>query len=319
MHPLPRECQVKSGMRGFCRARENREGKYYTLTYGNPCSLHIDPIEKKPFFHLLPGTTALSLAVAGCNFTCKHCQNWEISQASPEDTENLVLNPKDVVDLAKKYQCPSIAYTYTEPVIFYEYMLAIAKLAKKEGILNVMHSNGYINSAPLEELCQHIDAVNIDLKGFTDEFYTTITSGTLGPVLETLKTIKKKNVHLEITNLVIPTKNDNLDDIKKMCDWIATNIGKDTPLHISRFYPMYKLNNLSPTPTETLKHAYKIARQAGLEYIYIGNLPGLAEENTFCPNCKQLLIERIGYTVKTNNLKDGKCKYCSKKIPGRWA
>ncbi len=315
----PRECIVKPGMRGFCRVRENRDGKYFTLTFGNPCSVHIDPIEKKPFFHLLPGTTAFSLATAGCNFTCKHCQNWEISQKSPEETENMILSPQAIIDLTKKYRCPSIAYTYTEPVIFYEYMLAIAKRAKKEGILNVMHSNGYINQKPLEELCPYLDGADIDLKAFTDEFYTSITSGTLGPVLETLKTLKKKGVHLEITNLIIPTKNDNITEIKKMCEWIATNLGKDVPLHLSRFYPMYRLNNLSPTPTETLKRAYEIAKNVGLEYVYIGNLPGLPEENTYCPACKKLLIERIGYTVKVINLKDGRCKFCGHPIPGLWA
>ncbi len=315
----PRECTVKPGMRGFCRVRENREGKYYTLTYGNPCSVHIDPIEKKPFFHLLPGTTVLSLATAGCNLTCKHCQNWEISQASPEDTDNIVLSSKDIITLAKRYKSPSIAYTYTEPVIFYEYMLETSKLAKKEGILNVLHSNGYINQKPLEELCLYLDGANIDLKGFTNEFYTSITSGTLNPVLETLKTLKKNKVHLEITNLIIPTKNDNIDDIKKMAEWIVKELGKDTPLHVSRFYPMYKLTNLSPTPAETLKKAHQTARAAGLDYVYIGNLPGASEEHTYCPSCKKLIIERVGYTVKTINVKNGKCPFCNKKIPGRWA
>lgn len=315
----PRECVVKPGMKGFCRARENREGKYYTIAYGNPCAVHIDPIEKKPFFHFLPGTTALSIAVAGCNFTCKNCQNWDISQAEPEDTQNADLGPEDVVASARKYRSPTIAYTYTEPVIFFEYMLATCKSARKQGIKNVMHSNGYINQKPLEELCQYLDAADIDLKGFTNEFYTSMTSGTLAPVLATLETLKKNRVHLEITNLIIPTKNDNPDDMRMMYEWIVKELGPDVPLHISRFYPMYKLNNLIPTPAETLKQAYDIARGAGLHYVYIGNLPGQPEENTYCPKCKKAVIERVGYTIKANNLKGNNCKFCGFKIAGVWA
>jgi len=315
----PRGCVVTKGNRGFCRVRENRNGEYYTLVHSNPCSVHIDPIEKKPLFHFLPGTAALSLATAGCNFTCKNCQNWDISQARPEDTNNFDAPPEEIVDLAITYKTPTIAYTYTEPSVFYEYMLEIAKIARKRGVLNIYHSNGYMNKEPLLELSPYLDAANIDLKGFSNEFYQDITGGTLEPVLETLKTLKKQGVWLEITNLVIPTKNDDEKMIKELCNWINGELGKETPLHFSRFYPQYKLQNLPPTPVETLKKAAAIARQIGLEYVYIGNVPHIAEENTYCPKCGKIVIERKGYEIKAINLKNSKCKFCKKEIPGRWS
>ncbi|MEO0206646.1 MAG: AmmeMemoRadiSam system radical SAM enzyme [candidate division WOR-3 bacterium] len=314
----PRECVVSKGNKGFCRARKNVDGYYYTLVHSNPCALHIDPIEKKPLFHFLPGTTALSLATAGCNFVCKNCQNWEISQSSPEQTENREISPVEMVKLALEYRTPTIAYTYTEPSIFYEYMLDIAKLARESGVLNIYHSNGYLNQEPLKELIKYLDGANIDLKGFTEDFYSDITSGTLKPVLETLKTLKKNGVWLEITNLVIPTRNDDKETIKKMCEWIRDELGKDVPVHFSRFYPQYKLVNLPPTPLETLQKAAQIAKETGLLYVYIGNVPGIKEESTYCPECKKLLIERKGYDVRQINIVDGKCKFCNEQIPGRW-
>jgi pyruvate formate lyase activating enzyme len=221
----PRECLVAAGQRGFCGVRENRNGKYYSLVYGNPCAVHVDPIEKKPFYHLLPTSTSFSIATAGCNIHCKFCQNWEISQTTPDETYNLELPPEKVVALAKKAGSRSIAYTYVEPTIFFEYMIDTAKLAKKEGILNVYHSNGFINPGPLKELCQVLGAANIDLKGFTEEYYSSMTQGYLAPVLQTLKTLKHEGVHLEITNLVIPTKNDDGDTVKEMCSWIKSELG----------------------------------------------------------------------------------------------
>jgi pyruvate formate lyase activating enzyme len=314
----PKRCRVSKGKRGACRVRENRDGKYYSLVYGNPCAVHPDPIEKKPFFHVLPATTSFSLATVGCNFQCKFCQNWEISQASPEDVYSYDVSPEMIVKMAKEVGAHSIAYTYVEPTIFYEYMIDICHLVKKVGLLNVCHSNGFINPEPLKNLCKVMDAANIDLKGFTEAFYRDLCSGELAPVLETLKTLKKEKVHLEITNLVIPTQNDDLSGLKEMCLWVKKELGADTPIHFSRFYPLYKLRSLPPTPVSTLEKARNTALSSGLEYVYIGNIPGHEGEHTFCPKCKKLLIQRIGYMVGENHLKGGKCNYCGKPIPGIW-
>ena len=315
----PHRCRVSRGKRGLCRVRENRDGKYYSLVYGNPCAMHPDPIEKKPFFHVLPGTISFSIATAGCNFQCKFCQNWEISQASPEDIFNHDVPPEEVVKKAKEIRSHSIAYTYVEPTVFYEYMLDVGQLAKKAGLLNVTHSNGFINPVPLRNLCKVLDAANIDLKGFTETFYRELCGGELNPVLETLKILKEEKVHLEITNLMIPTKNDEMSMVREMCLWIKKELGADTPVHFSRFYPLYKLRTLPPTPVSTLEKARAMALSTGLEYVYIGNIPGHEAENTFCPSCKRMIIQRTGYMVGEINLKAGKCKYCGKPIPGIWA
>ena len=314
----PRECIVSGGGRGFCGVRENRDGKYYSLVYGNPCAVHVDPVEKKPFYHLLPASTSFSIATAGCNFHCKFCQNWEISQVAPDETYNFEMPPDQVVELAKKAGSRSLAYTYVEPTIFFEYMLDTARLAKKEGILNVYHSNGFINPGPLKDLCKVLAAANVDLKGFTEEYYSSMSQGRLSPVLRTLKTLKSEGVHLEITNLVIPTQNDNPETVQKMCTWIKNELGADTPIHFSRFYPLYKLRNLPPTPVTTLERNRKIAMDTGLEYAYIGNVPGHEGERTYCPQCKKLLIFRQGYTIGEINLNKGKCKFCGKPISGIW-
>ncbi|HUL37322.1 MAG TPA: AmmeMemoRadiSam system radical SAM enzyme [Thermodesulfobacteriota bacterium] len=315
----PHRCRVSKGKRGLCRVRENRDGKYYSLVYGNPCAVHLDPIEKKPFFHVLPGTTSFSLATAGCNFQCKFCQNWEISQASPEDVYSYDVPPELIISKAKEIGARSVAHTYVEPSIFYEYMLDIGHLTRKEGLLNVTHSNGFINPVPLKNLCKVLDAANIDLKGFTENFYRELCGGELNPVLETLKKLKQEKVHLEITNLMIPTKNDEMSVLREMCLWIKKDLGADTPIHFSRFYPLYKLKTLPPTPVSTLEKAREVASSAGLEYVYIGNIPGHAGENTFCPKCKKMVIQRTGYMVGEVNLKAGKCRYCGKPIPGIWA
>jgi len=314
----PKRCRVSKGKRGACRVRENRDGKYYSLVYGNPCAVHLDPIEKKPFFHVLPSTTSFSLATVGCNFQCKFCQNWEISQASPEDVYSYDVPPEMIVKNAKDVGAHSVAYTYVEPTIFYEYMIDICELVKKAGLLNVCHSNGFINPEPLKNLCKVMDAANIDLKGFTETFYRDVCSGELTPVLETLKILKKEKVHLEITNLVIPTQNDDLSRLKEMCLWIKKELGADTPIHFSRFYPLYRLRSLPPTPVSTLESARDAALSSGLEYVYIGNIPGHEGEHTFCPKCKKILIQRIGYMVGENHVKGGKCRYCGKPIPGIW-
>jgi pyruvate formate lyase activating enzyme len=314
----PRSCVVGNGDRGFCRVRENRDGEYYTLVHSNPCAVHIDPIEKKPLFHFHPGTAALSLATAGCNFTCKNCQNYDISQARPDDTVNLRVSPEEIVALAQRYEAPTIAYTYTEPTVFYEYMLETATIAHRKGVLNIYHSNGYISQEALAELTRYLDGANVDLKGFSDSFYREITGGTLKPVLESLKTLKENNVWVEITNLVIPTKNDSDDMIKELCQWIQDELGRETPVHFSRFYPQYKLQNLPPTPIETLKKAAELAHACGLEYVYIGNVPGTAEENTKCPRCGKTIVGRTGYHVDSYEIDDGRCMFCGAKIAGRW-
>jgi pyruvate formate lyase activating enzyme len=314
----PRLCHVDKGKRGYCRVRENVEGQYYSLVYGNPCAVNVDPIEKKPFFHVLPSSLSFSIATAGCNLNCKFCQNWEISQARPDDTLNYNLPPKKVVDAAKRYQCYSIASTYVEPTIFIEYMLAIGQLAREQRILKVIHSNGYINTTPLQDLCKVLDAACIDLKGFTDDYYRDLTEGSLGQVLATLKQLKDSKVHTEVVNLLVPGKNDAMEQIRAMCRWIRTELGPEVPLHFTRFQPLYKLKSLQPTPVATLEQAWKTALDEGLHYVYLGNVPGHEAEHTNCPNCKTRLIERIGYKVRTLQLQDGKCGRCGQTIPGIW-
>jgi pyruvate formate lyase activating enzyme len=314
----PRGCEVLEGNRGTCGVRENRGGKYFTLVYGNPCAVHMDPVEKKPFFHVLPGTAAFSIATAGCNMRCKFCQNWEISQVRPEDTANFDLPPAQVMAEAQKRNAASIAHTYVEPVIFYEYMLAVGQLAKKAGILNTCHSNGFINPEPLAKLADVLDAACIDLKAFNNNFYQTVVDGQLKPVLNTLKDLRQRGVHVEIVNLVIPTHNDRPGEITAMCRWIHDNLGPLTPLHFSRFYPMNKMLDLNPTPVSTLEKARDLALQAGLKYVYIGNVPGLGAENTFCHSCGKMIIARQGYQLEQMFMKDGACGYCGAQIPGVW-
>ncbi|MEA3369117.1 MAG: AmmeMemoRadiSam system radical SAM enzyme [Candidatus Ratteibacteria bacterium] len=315
----PRRCRIPEGERGFCRVRLNKGGKLFTITYGCPCAVHIDPVEKKPLFHVLPGSAVFSIASAGCNLKCKFCQNWTISQTTPEYTYNYNLPPEEVVAAAKRKRCLSIAYTYTEPTSFYEYMLDTAKAARKQGVFNLFHSCGYINPEPLRKISQYLDAGNVDLKGFSGDFYQKACSAELQPVLETLKILKEEGVWIEITNLVIPTLNDESGLIKEMCLWIRDNLGEDVPLHFSRFHPDYKMRNLPPTPLKTLEHAHRTAKEAGLKYVYIGNVPGHPAENTYCPKCGKILIERRGYTVLQNNIKEGCCKFCREPIAGIWS
>ncbi len=315
----PRGCTLSEGQRSFCRVREPHKGKLYTHAYGKVCSAHIDPIEKKPLFHFLPATPVFSIATAGCNFRCKYCQNWQISQFPPEEVENMDLPPQDVVSKARSSNCPTIAYTYTEPSIFYEYMLDTAKLAKSAGIRNMYHSNGSLNPKAVEELSLYLDAADIDLKGFTKEFYTEVCAGYLETTLNTLKILKKNNVWLEITNLIVPTLNDDMVKIKEMSLWIHDNLGPDVPVHFSRFQPQYKLNSLYPTPVETLVRARETAMAAGLRYVYLGNVPGDLAENTYCHNCKKAIIRRSGYIVLENDINKGKCGFCGTDIPGIWS
>lgn len=314
----PRRCILSEGEKGFCRARKNIKGKLYALTYGQPVALHVDPIEKKPLAHVYPGTKSFSIATAGCNLRCKFCQNWEISQLDPETVAKRFVPPQEIISLAKSTGSKTIAFTYTEPTIFYEYMLDIAKSAKEENISLVMHSAGYINEEPLRQIAKYLKAANIDLKGFSDKYYASFCQGSLNEVLNTLKILKEEGVWLEITTLLIPGGNDSDEEIRKMCEWIVKNLGKDTPVHFSRFFPMYKLINLSPTPLSTLVKAKKIAEESGLNFIYIGNVPEHLGEDTNCPHCHKLLIKRIGYRIIENNIKEGRCLFCKEPIPGIW-
>ena len=314
----PHGCEVEPGERGLCEVRENIDGQYYSLVYGNPCAVHIDPIEKKPLYHVLPATRAFSLATAGCNFDCKFCQNWEISQARPDDTYNYRLPPDEVISSALQYKSMVIASTYVEPVIFIEYMLEIGRLAKSQPLLKVMHSNGFINEKPLEDLCDVLDAACIDLKGFTEDYYQSMTQGGLEPVLNTLKILKTRKVHTEIVNLMVPGKNDDIKQVRAMCQWIFKELGPDIPLHFLRFYPRYKLKSIPPTPVSTLEKAREVAIEQGLHFVYIANIPEHPGGHTYCPNCKKMLIRRIGYRVKVLALNDGRCKYCGRAIFGIW-
>ncbi|MBI5218303.1 MAG: AmmeMemoRadiSam system radical SAM enzyme [Bacteroidia bacterium] len=314
----PNGCLLKPGNSGACRTRINKDGKLYTIAYGNPCTTNIDPIEKKPLFHFKPSTKAYSIATAGCNLACLNCQNWDISQKSPKEVRTYDQMPAKVVEETLKNKCDSIAYTYTEPISFYEYMFDTAKLAHDKGIKNVFISNGYINEKPLRSLAKYLDAANINLKSFKEEIYNTLNSGSLQPILDTLLTLKEEKVWLEITNLVIPSWTDDMDMIKKMCEWLVKNNLHEYPLHFSKFVPLYKLTHLPVTPVSTLEKARKIAMDAGIKYIYIGNVPGHEAENTFCPKCKKMIIERKGFYILNNHIKDNKCEYCSEKISGVW-
>jgi len=315
----PNECIIKEGEAGVCHNRVNSGGKIYSIAYGNPCSVNIDPVEKKPLNHFLPGSKAFSIATAGCNLACMNCQNWTISQASPKDTRNYDLMPDQVIAQTIANNCKSIAYTYSEPISFYEYTLDSAKLARQEGIKNILVTAGYINEEPLRNFCKYIDAANVDLKSFSNEIYIKLSAGALQPVLNTLKIMAELGVWLEITNLIVPGWTDNTEMIKRMCNWLAENGLSNYPLHFSRFHPDYKLTQLSSTPIGILSQARDIALAAGIKYVYIGNVPGLDAQNTYCPKCRELVIERKGYSILQKNIVKGACEKCGEKIHGVWA
>ncbi|MBU1030191.1 MAG: AmmeMemoRadiSam system radical SAM enzyme [Nanoarchaeota archaeon] len=311
----PKKCVIKTDKTGFCRVRKNKDGKLYTLVYNKPATITIDPIEKKPLFHFFPQSKTMSIGTIGCNLYCKHCQNWQLSQGDiPKNIREIT--PEEIIKLTKENNCQIIAYTYNEPTIFYEYMIEIAKLAKKEGIKNIIVTNGYINEKPLKELCKYIDAANVDLKGFSEEFYKKQTTASLKPVLNTLTILKQQKVWTEITNLIIPTLNDKTEVIKAMCEWIRKNLGNETPLHFTAFHPDFKTANLLPTTPETLIKAMNIAKEEELKYVYIGNVYSEKHENTYCPNCEAVIIKRRGFLVLENNMFKNKCEFCSYKIQG---
>ena len=314
----PNRCVLAPGDRSVCRSKINRDGILYSLTYGNPCAVNIDPIEKKPLFHFWPTSSAFSIATTGCNFRCLNCQNWEISQAKPDEVRQYELFPAEVVTSARKSDSISIAYTYSEAITFFEYMLETARLANANGIHNLLISNGYINKKPLLELCKVLDAANINLKSFSNEIYKKLNGGRLKPVLNALKTMHANDVHLEITNLLVPGYTDNEEMAKQMCGWILENLGPDYPLHFLRFFPRYKLDRLAPTPVSTLVRFRSLAIQEGMRYVYIGNVPGHEGAHTYCHHCRKLLVERQGFFIPLINLKGNKCKFCDTIIPGVW-
>ena len=314
----PNMCHLRPNEISTCNNRINSNGKLFSIAYGNPCAVHIDPIEKKPLLHFHPTTSIFSLATAGCNFVCLNCQNWEISQTSPYKTKNTELFPREAVEKCIENKCPSIAYTYSEPISFYEYMFDTSKIAHEMGIMNVLVSNGYINEAPLKKLVPYLDASNIDLKSFSDDIYLRLNAGQLQPVLNALKILKDSGVWLEITNLIVPSWTDDFDMIRRMCEWLAGNGFANFPLHFSRFHPTFKLTQLPETPLQTLIKAREIAIDSGCNYVYIGNVPGKTYENTYCPKCKSLIVERRGFTILSNRMKNGTCLTCGRTIEGRW-
>ncbi len=319
-------CKIADGQRGHCQVRKNIDGKLYSLNYHSIIALNVDPIEKKPLFHFQPGSKSFSIAAAGCNFQCDFCQNWQISQ-SPRmqrlhDTNHHIAgqsySPQTIVNAAIQHNCSSIAYTYTEPTIFMELAAECSQLAHQNNIANVFVSNGYMTTEAIDYASSFLDAINVDLKSFNDDFYRTVCKARLEPVLQTLKYIAHNtDIWLEVTTLLIPGANDSADEIQSIANFIAHQLGPHVPWHISRFYPNFERTNTPPTPRETLTKAYKIGKQAGLRYIYTGNIPGDKHESTFCYNCNQLLIKRIGYTIDRINLNnDNTCPNCGTKLDG---
>lgn len=310
-------CTISDGKRGICGVRENRDGILYSLVYGKAIAAHVDPVEKKPFFHFRPGSLSYSIATVGCNFRCKHCQNWDISQAPREGgILGEDLEPERIVELAKQSNCESIAYTYTEPTIFFEYAYDTSKLAKKQGIDNLFVTNGFMSEESLKEIKPYLDAANVDLKGFTEKFYRETCGARLEPVLDSLKRMKKLGIWVEVTTLIIPSLNDSLDELRQIAEFIKNELGEETPWHISRFYPQYKLNHLPQTDIEIIHNAREIGLDVGLRYVYAGNLPGDAGENTYCFNCDELLVKRYAFSILENKIVDSKCPVCGAKIAG---
>ncbi|MDQ7780200.1 MAG: AmmeMemoRadiSam system radical SAM enzyme [Planctomycetota bacterium] len=315
----PRECIIQDGKTGFCNNRANTGGTLKSLVYGKPCSIDAGPIEKAPLFHFRPGHIRLCLSTVGCNMRCKHCQNWQTSQAKPNEVLARDLPPKEAVQLAQKEkEIKSVCFTFTEPTVFYEYVHDTSKAAQEAGLATSIVSNGYINEEPLKRLLPVLSAVKIDLKSFSPKFYEDVCEGKLEPVLETLKTLKAAEKHFEIVYLVIPTLNDSIDEIGKMCEWIKKELGDRVPLHFTRFHPEYKLKSLPPTPTKTLESAIGVAKGCGLKYVYIGNVPGHENNSTFCAKCGKRIIYRIHFGALENFVEDGKCKFCGEPIPGVW-
>ena len=312
------DCMISEGNRGRCRARMNIKGKLHTLVYGHPITTHIDPIEKKPFYHFLPGSQAFSLATAGCPLSCQFCQNWEISQSKPEDFPGEYIPPEKIVSASRSRNVPVIAFTYNEPTVFTEYLLDIAESAQNQGIKSVLISCGFMNEPPLADMCRVLDAIKIDLKGFSEDFYRSVCSAELKPVLRSIKQVATSGIHLEIVNLVVPTLNDSEKMLTSLCDWLMNEVGPDVPVHFTRFHPDYKMLNLPPTPIGTLELAREIALSKGLHYPFVGNVPGHPGNHTYCPSCQKIVIKRSGFFIEENNLDKGMCQFCRTPIAGVW-
>jgi pyruvate formate lyase activating enzyme len=315
----PHGCKISKDERGTCGTRENHDGRLFTLIHSRPCSLALDPVEKKPFFHVLPGAITFSLATPGCNLWCKACQNWEIAQARPEQVPTRSLKPADVVTLARRQGAPLVACTYTEPVIASEYVLDIATAGRSMGVRTVMISNGYIQEKPLADLCQQIAAYKVDLKGFDPAFFEQHCGGKLDAVLDTLRRLRRHGVWTEIVALIIPTQNDSEDEIRRMARFVRDDLGDEVPIHFTRFHPAYRLANLPATPVATLDRCREVALAEGLKFVYLGNVPGHPGENTWCPGCGELLIRRLGIALVENRVRDGRCPDCQRAIPGIWS
>jgi len=315
----PRQCIIEYGKVGMCGVRKNTDGKLISLVYERPCAVHMDPIEKKPLYHFHPQEMTLSIGTAGCNLACGFCQNWEISKEFGGEAGILKgsqkLSPREVIDLCKKNKSKIISFTYTEPTVFFEYMLDTAKLAKKEGIKCVIVSNGYIEEAPLRLLCPYIDAANIDLKGFSNDFYMAECGGKLEPILRSLIILKEEGVWVEVTNLIIPKANDDLSKIESMAEWIEEKLGRGTPLHLSRFHPDYKSKDIAPTSVTTLQNAMELCYDH-LDFVYVGNVVG--DVSTFCPACKTELIVRNQFKIVKNIMNSSSCPTCGFPVPGIW-
>lgn len=313
----PHSCVINDEKYGKCRVRKNIGGKLYSMSYEKPVSVSFDPIEKKPLYHFLPGSLSFSIGMVGCNLGCAFCQNWELSQKGADEILARNVKSKEIVKEAKKTGCPSISYTYSEPLVSYEFIMEIAKISRKNKVKNVLVSNGFINPDPLKKIVKYIDAANIDLKSIDEGFYKKICQAKLNPVLETLKILKKNKVWIEITNLIIPGFNDKKTQIKRLVEWIKKNLGTETPIHFTAFYPTYKMKDVNPTNIKKLREARNIASKLGMKYVYTGNLPDDEGNNTYCPKCRKALIIRKGFSVIEKNIKDGKC-ICGEKIAGVW-
>lgn len=309
-HICNRSCVISNGKTGFCGMRQNDNGTMYSLNYASASSVAVDPIEKKPLFHFYPGSLSFSMGSIGCNFRCPYCQNWSISQADLDEIGTRDIPPEEAIKMAQDNNCQSISWTYNEPTMWFEYTYDSAKLAHKNDLKTVYVTNGYMSSESLDLITPHLDAANVDLKGMSDKFYRELCQARLEPVLENIQTMHDKGIHLEITNLVIPGYNDSAEDLQALVKFVA-DVDENIPLHFTRFYPHYKMNQVPPTPVGTLEKAYEMAREAGIKYVYVGNVPGSDGENTKCPDCGELLIHRNGFSVGSNNLKkDKKCPQC---------
>jgi pyruvate formate lyase activating enzyme len=312
------ECLLRPGERGKCRARLNVNGTLRSLVYGHPVTIHIDPIEKKPFYHFLPGSAAYSLATSGCPLRCRFCQNWEISQSRPEDFAGPFVPPSEIVQSASSRSVPVVAFTYNEPTVFTEYLTDIARLARKQKLRCAMISCGFMTEAPLTEICDTLDAIKIDLKGFDEGFYRNVSGAELKPVLRSIKQVAKSGVHLEIVNLVVPTLNDSEKMLRNLADWVMGELGPDVPIHFTRFHPDYQLLNLSPTPIAILERARAIAMDKGVHFAFVGNVPNHPGNHTYCPKCGKVVVKRSNFFIEELNLKNGVCRFCGTRIAGVW-